>query len=167
LLAITIHAIEKGSVEMGETIGFSKEIHKKLAADLFNKTWDLLDKPNRTPEEDLEMIHTAHASRYHWGQVGTPLEFQRGEWQISRVYAVLEMGESALFHAKIALRTCQEKGIGDFDLAFAYEAIARANTILKNTAEKAKYLALAKEAGEKITDEGNRDYFFSELETIS
>jgi len=152
---------------MGEIKNISAEFHKKLAMDTFNKTWDLLDKTNRSEAENIEMIHTAHASRYHWGQVGTPLEFQRGEWQISRVYAVLGMGESALFHAETALKTCQEKGIGDFDLAFAYEAIARAYSILKNNAEKEKHLALAKEAGGKITDEGNRDYFFSELETIS
>ena len=152
---------------MADAIQISNDIQKKLAMDTFNKTWDLLDKTNRSEAENIEMIHTAHASRYHWEQVGTPLEFQRGEWQISRVYAVLGMGESALFHAEIALKTCQEKEIGDFDLAFSYEAVTRAFSIMKNDSEKEKYLSLAKEAGEKITDEGNRDYFFSELETIS
>jgi len=144
----------------------SKEVHKKLAIETFNKTWDLLDKTNRSEAENIEMIHTAHASRYHWGQVGTPLEFQRGEWQIARVYASLGMGDAALFHAETALKTCQEKGIGDFDLAFAYEAIARAYSILKNNAEKEKHLALAKEAGEKIDDGGNKEYFYSELDSI-
>src|SRR6056297_3541159 len=120
----------KGCEKMAEMIEITKEMHKKLAMDTFNKTWDLLDKTNRSEAEKAEMIHTAHASRYHWGQVGTPLEFQRGEWQISRVYAVLEMGESALFHAEIALKTCQEKGIGDFDLAFPYEAVTRAFSIM-------------------------------------
>jgi len=152
---------------MGDTNNITKEILKKLAMDTFNKTWDLLDKTDRTEAENVEMIHTAHASRYHWGQVGTPLEFQRGEWQISRVYAVLGMAETALYHGEIALKTCQEKGIGDFDLAFAYEAVARAFSMMKNHSEKEKYLILAKEAGQKIGDEGNRDYFFSELETIS
>lgn len=151
---------------MVDAIQISNDIHKKMAIDLFNKTWDLLDKTNRAEAENIEMIHTAHASRYHWGQVGTPLEFQRGEWQISRVYAVLGMGESALYHGETALKTCQEKGIGDFDLAFAYEAIARAYSILKNNTEKEKHLALAKEAGEKIADEGNRQYFLSELDSI-
>src|SRR6056297_3383811 len=99
---------------MGETKTISTEVHKKLAMDTFNKTWDLLDKTNRSEAENIEMIHTAHASRYHWGQVGTPLEFQRGEWQISRVYAVLEMGESALYHGEIVLKTCEKHDIGDF-----------------------------------------------------
>ena len=55
-----------------------KKIHHKLAVDCFNSTWSFLDKKDRTPEDDADMIHTAHASRYHWGQIGTPLEFQRG-----------------------------------------------------------------------------------------
>ncbi|MBB5034625.1 hypothetical protein [Prosthecobacter vanneervenii] len=45
--------------------------HKKMAVDLFNETWTLLDKTDRTPEEDARMSHLAHASRLHWGFVGT------------------------------------------------------------------------------------------------
>ena len=48
-----------------ETI--SLEQHEKLAKANFNKTWDFLDKKDRNPEDDLEMIHTVHASRFHWG----------------------------------------------------------------------------------------------------
>ena len=48
-----------------------KEAHRKLAVDLFNYTWKFLDKENRTVEEDDEMLHAAHASRFHWGKAGT------------------------------------------------------------------------------------------------
>jgi hypothetical protein len=47
-----------------------QETHKKFAVDLFNLTWDLLDKPERSADEDDKMIHAAHASRFHWGEVG-------------------------------------------------------------------------------------------------
>ena len=66
---------------------------RRLAADLFNHVWALLDTEGRTPEQDVEMIHAAHASRHHWGEVGTPVNVARGEWQISRVYATLGRGE--------------------------------------------------------------------------
>ena len=62
---------------------------KQLAKDLFNHVWTLLEKERRTTAEDDEMIHAAHASRYHWGKVGEPVNLARGEWQCSRVYAVL------------------------------------------------------------------------------
>lgn len=40
-------------------------LHRQLGIDLFNHTWELLDKPNRTRDEDDAMIHAAHASRFH------------------------------------------------------------------------------------------------------
>jgi len=33
------------------------ELHKKLAIECFNKTWDYIDMNSRTKEETLEMIH--------------------------------------------------------------------------------------------------------------
>ena len=45
---------------------------RALAIGLFNYTWTLLENPDRTPEQDDEMLHAAHASRYHWGEVGEP-----------------------------------------------------------------------------------------------
>ncbi len=65
------------------------ETRRRLAADCFNKTWTLMEKADRTPEDDDEMLHCAHASRYHWGEIGTAANRARGEWQCSRMYTVL------------------------------------------------------------------------------
>ena len=62
------------------------------AVDLFNYTWTLIEKADRTPAEIDEMIHAAHASRYHWSKAGTTVNLGRGEWQVARVYAVLGRG---------------------------------------------------------------------------
>lgn len=140
--------------------------HKKMAVDCFNGTWDLIDKADRDEADTLKMIHMAHASRYHWGEIGTPLQWSRGEWQISRVYALAGLGESALYHGKHALKYCLENSIGDFDLAFAYEAIARAYSVLANDAEKQTYKLKAEEASKGIEKKENLDYFLSELATI-
>lgn len=144
-----------------------QEWHKKQAVDNFNATWDLIDKTTRTKEEEVKMIHTAHASRFHWGEIGTPLHFARGEWQISRVYALVGNYESALYHGEYSLKLCQDNGIDDFDLAFAYEAIARAYMVSKQPDKMNKYLDLAKTACEHIADQGNKDYTLSELATIT
>lgn len=144
------------------------KMHEKLAKGCFNKTWELLDKSDRTPEEDNEMIHTVHASRYHWGVLvankqGTALNLQRGEWQVARVYTVLKREEPALYHANLCLKITQENKIGDFDLAFAHEAVARASALAGNKEDYETHLKLAKEAGEKIKDKGDREYFFEDL----
>lgn len=143
-----------------------KEFHKKMAVDLFNLVWTLLDKEKRTKKEEDTMVHAAHASRYHWGEIGTPLEFERGEWQISRMYSVLGRPQPALYHANRCLEICKENNIKDFDIAFAYEAVARAYAVADKKSESEKYVELAKKAGEDIEDEENQKYFFSELETI-
>ncbi|MFW9922370.1 MAG: hypothetical protein ACFFDW_03675 [Candidatus Thorarchaeota archaeon] len=142
------------------------EIFTKMAKQFFNHTWELLDKKERTQNEIDEMIHSAHASRFLWGKVGKPLNFERGEWQISRVYSVLNRSEPAFYHAKRCLAICLENNIEDFDIAFAYEAMARAHSTAGNIEEKEKYLTLAKSAGEKIKEKDDKNYFLSELETI-
>jgi len=148
------------------TQGGSEEVHSKLAVDLFNRVWELLDKVDRTPEEADEMVHAAHASRYHWGEIGTPLEFERGEWQISRVYSVLRRPEPALHHAKHCLEICEAAGIGGFDIAFAYEALARAHAIAGDKARTEEFVALAEKAAEAVEDEGNREYTLGEVASV-
>lgn len=101
------------------------EDERKLAADLFNGVWALMETEDRSAAQDDRMLHMAHASRYHWEQVGTPANLARGEWLCSRVYAVLRRPEPALHHARRVLELCTEHGLDDWDLAFAHEAIAR------------------------------------------
>ena len=152
---------------MGEEEKYSeKEWHKRSAINLFNLVWSLLDKKDRTKQEDDKMVHAAHSSRFHWGEIGTPLELERGEWQISRVYAVLNRPQAALYHGQRCMEICKENNIGDFDIAFAYEALARASADAGDKASCEKYVNLAKEAGEKIAKKEDKDYFFSELKTI-
>ncbi|MFN2187182.1 MAG: hypothetical protein ACK2T3_00285 [Candidatus Promineifilaceae bacterium] len=146
--------------------GITRDLHRQLAVDLFNSTWALIDKEDRTVADNDLMIHSAHASAYHWLQVGEPLNFERSHWQISRVYALLEQPEAALYHAQRCLQICEDEGIGDFDLAFAYEALARANSIGGDNEKAAMFAEKARGAGENIKRKDDRDYFFAELGTV-
>jgi hypothetical protein len=142
------------------------EWHRKLAAELFNGTWDLILKKRRTKEEVDAMIHMAHASRYHWSLVGGPKELAIGEWQISRVYAVLGRPEPSLFHAQRALEICEARRVDGFPLAYAYEALARAFAIAGKARLREACLKLAKAAGAKIADVEDRQQFFKDLRTV-
>ncbi len=99
---------------------------RRVASGLFNQVWSLLDTPDRTPQQDAAMVHAAHASRWHWGQVGGPEQWAVGEWQCSRVYAELGMGASALRHARACLELSTQDGVDPFVEASAHEAMARA-----------------------------------------
>ena len=39
------------------------EEQRALAIQLYNTTWELIDKPDRMQDDDDEMLHRAHASR--------------------------------------------------------------------------------------------------------
>ncbi|MFQ5871688.1 MAG: hypothetical protein ACE5IB_05985 [Candidatus Geothermarchaeales archaeon] len=143
-----------------------QEWHRKSAVDLFNSVWSLLEKEDRTREEDDRMVHAAHASRLHWGEVGTAVNLVRGEWQVSRVYSVLERPQPAMYHAMRCLEICEANDIGDFDLAFAYEALARASAVAGKKDKCQNYVELAKGAGEQIKEKEDRDLFFSDLDMI-
>jgi hypothetical protein len=141
---------------------------RKLGVDLFNYVWTLLERTDRTPDEDDEMLHAAHASRHHWGKSAAcrPENLARGEWQVSRVYSVLRRGEPALYHARRCLELCQAHGLGDFDLAYAYEALSRAAAVADLHAEAALHAAEARTAGDKIAEADDREQFARDLATL-
>ena len=140
--------------------------HRQMGAHLFNHVWSLLEAEDRTPEQDDEMLHAAHASRYHWGAVGEPVNLARGEWLCSRVYAVLGRAEPALWHGRRSLDLCDEHGLVDFDLAYAYEALARAHRVAGEAPEAEAYERLAAEAGEAIADLDDREHFLADFATL-
>ena len=142
------------------------EWHRKLAVSLFNETWTYLDKPNRTPAETDRMIHMAHASRFHWEQVGKPVNLGRGEWQVSRVHAIAGHADAALYHGMRCLEILQENEIGDWDVAAACEAIARAYMVAGDSEKTAEFIAKARQACESIKDPDDRDVVLKDLETI-
>jgi hypothetical protein len=125
-----------------------------------------MERTDRTPDEDALMIHMAHASAYHWLQVGAPENTARSHWQCSRMYTLLGRSEPALYHARLVLKVCERHGIGDWDLAFAYEALARATAVAGDTAESARWLAQARAASADIADEEDRQALLNDLATI-
>ncbi len=141
---------------------------RELAVALFNKTWDLLDKDNRTDGEDDEMVHCAHASRYHWSQAPEclPRNLAVGEWQCARVYSVLRRSEPALWHARRCLERCQDAGETGFFLGTAYEAMARAHRIAGDAGEASRWEERARNIAESLTDEEDRTQLLADLASL-
>jgi hypothetical protein len=135
------------------------------AIDFHGKTWELLEKKNRTPDENQRMLDYAHASLAHWRAAGAEVRHQRGQWLLSRVYAVLGEGRRALMHAQFCFELLEshKADMEDFDFAFAYEAIARAYAVNGDEAEAKRYIQMAQKAGEAIKEKEDKDIFFLEL----
>lgn len=65
---------------MSESGGFTlAEAQLELAKTTNGRVWKLFEKPDRTEDENDELVHAAHASAYLWLQVGTAVHWQRAE----------------------------------------------------------------------------------------
>lgn len=137
---------------------------------LFNAVWEMLDNPDRTPSQDDQMVHAAHASRWHWSQAGELAGAQQlavGEWQCSRVYSVLGRGEPAVHHARASLAVCEEAGLGDWVLAAAYEALTRASAAAGDAEGARAWLDRARTATAAIADPQDREVIDDDLASLA
>ncbi len=139
---------------------------RSLAAALFNEVWTLLAQENRTPTDDDRMVHMAHASRFHWGNVGTDQHRAIGEWQVARVYATLGRAEPALHHARRCVELAAGGGMDDWVAASAQEALARALAVAgdREAARDARDVGLG--LARDITDPEDREIVMADLDTV-
>lgn len=159
---------ERTMVSTPETVpgALTPEGERRLAADLFNHTWELLETADRTAAQNDRMIHAAHASRFHWEQVGDATNLIAGEWQCSRVYAVLGRGEPSMWHARRALALCEEAGVTGFFLAASNEALARASLVAGDRVAAAEAEAAAWAAAEAIDEDEDRQIFEQDMASL-
>jgi hypothetical protein len=136
--------------------------HRQLGVDLYNHTWRLVE----SRADDELMVNEAHASAYHWSRAPEcrPENVARGHWMISRVYTLVGRAEPALHHARRCLELCEAHGLRDWDLAFAYESLARAHRVAGDADAVARYRALAE--GVDIAEEEDRELLVQDLATL-
>ena len=139
---------------------------RRVAVDLFNHVWRLLEIDGRTQAQDDDLVHAAHASRWHWGRVGGPEQWAIGEWQCSRVYAVLGRGDQALFHAQRCLDLCDENGVESFVPASAHEALARAHAVRGDMEAARVERNLAYALAVELDDDDDRAVIEADLATL-
>lgn len=98
-------------------------------------------------------------------QVGT--RFARGlrRWLCARVYSELGRVEPALHHARRCFELVEQSpdAMEDWDLAGAYEALARAHAVAGDAAEAARYRDLGLEAVAKVADAEDAEHIAADL----
>ena len=149
--------------------GLDPAQHRAVAVALFNRVWGLLEADARTEQQDDEMIHAAHASRWHWAHAGVPDEVQRlavGEWQCARVYSELGRGEPAVHHARRALELAGQPGVESWVHASACEGMARAHRAAGDPGAFAEWQDRARAAVAAIEDAEDREVLERDLATL-
>lgn len=142
--------------------------HKYFSAHCFNRTWDLIDKSSRTPQEDLAMLSTSFASLWHWQQRKdvTFTNLSIAYWQLARVYALLRQVENARRFGQLCLEISQKEGVPPYYLGFAYESLARAELVADDRKQMQVYLDLALEASEMIQEKDHQKMLLDDLAAI-
>lgn len=153
---------------MADTPNFDvQRAHKFFSADCFNRAWALMDQDGgRSVEENMEMLHTAIASLWHWSQREdvAPDNLSIGYWQVSRVYCLIQQPHNARRYGLLSLQYA--KGLSPFLKGYAYETLARAEMIAGNRVMMKEYLEKANEMLAEIDDEENRLALEKDLGTI-
>lgn len=117
----------------------------------FNAAWELLEKRDRTSDDDEQMARLAQASLWHWTQRAdcSDENLSIGSWQISRIYAVLGEAGNARKYAQLCLDNAPADDA--FCLGYAYEALARAEAIADNHERAKQFLAESWRHSESVT----------------
>ncbi|HET7901653.1 MAG TPA: hypothetical protein VFL59_10730 [Candidatus Nanopelagicales bacterium] len=138
---------------------------RRVAVHLYNRTWDLLDLGDqRTEAQTHEMVDAAHASAWHWAQIGGLEQAVVGEWMISRVHASAGHGEAAVLHAQRAFTLLHSgDGLPDWLEASVQEGLARAHLAAgdRDAAEFAAHAAT--DSLDKIAEADDRELVASQL----
>ncbi|MCP4438366.1 MAG: hypothetical protein GY810_05425 [Aureispira sp.] len=143
------------------------EANHFFAIEYNNYVWQMIGKPDRTPEEDEEMINAAHASLLHWSKShkGSIVNIQRGEFMVALVYTYSGRKDNALHHARRCWQITQDNlnQMKGFDVSYAHSVLARAYALSGNQAGFTDHYTKAKETGQQIEKEGDKKLFLEDL----
>jgi hypothetical protein len=129
--------------------------HKRFAMSCNNRAWDLAAGP-RSTAETCEMLDIAHASAWHWSQVGTEQNRMRATMLLAEVHALAGDGASALAYAREMRSYFLGRETPDWELAFTHAICAHAAHAAGEANEHRISYGLAVQALDAIADPDER-----------
>jgi hypothetical protein len=140
--------------------------HRRFGGALFNDCWDLIENDGRTPDDDVEMLLAAMASRWHWAQVGGPEQIATGDWQVAHVASLLGLADLALLFAERNLSIATGEGWLGWRLASAHEGMARACAVAGDAERRDEHVTRARQALEVEADDELREVIAGQVDAV-
>lgn len=154
-----------GDLDLGEaTQQDDRADHRRLAISTNNRTWDLLGQHDPSDQHRASLLEAAMASAHHWALAveQDAVQNARAAWLVSRSAAVCGLADLAMTYAvRCQHLTGRCAGAADFDRAYAFEALARANALAGDLDEASRLRAQA--AAADIADAQDREIFEADL----
>lgn len=140
--------------------------HRYFAAQCFNDAWGLIEKPDRTPDDDRQMFLLNQASLWHWTRRPdcTEKNLSIGYWQASRIQSLLGNAVEATRYAELCLG--ESDGLPPFYVAYAYEALARAAKTAGDHDAMQKHLITARRLAGEVRDADSRQALIADLDSL-
>jgi hypothetical protein len=151
---------------MTDAGGDAATARKAFAVAAFNGAWDLIDKKDRTPDDDRQMLTLAFASRWHWAEVGTAENTVIADWQVAYVASLIGDAPLALSFAQTAYDSARRAGLPDWMQASTAEGLARAHACAGNSSAYETYANEARERCGQLDDEEDRELILGQLASI-
>jgi pentatricopeptide repeat protein len=82
------------------------------------------------------------------------------------MYTVAGRYAEALYWAERCVARCEAERIGDFDLAYAYEAMVRALALLGRVEDARSWFAKMQTAALDIVKDGDREWFEKDVASL-
>jgi hypothetical protein len=140
--------------------------HRKLGVKTYNRCWELLEQPERSRDDDLELLTLAFTSKYHWSFVAADKETIIGEWMIARAAAAVGEGHLSVTYAKLAHDLAQASGVEDWLVASSAEGVARAYAASGDLALRDEWCERAEGLVAAIADLDERALIASQLASV-
>ena len=130
--------------------------HRFFASTANNRAWEMAEQ--RASQVDLrELLNAAHASAWHWQEVGNELNRMRAVMLLAQAHAMAGFGSSALAYAEeVRSYFLAKPSTPDWELAFVYTVHAYAASVAGSVEQHSQSYVQAARALEGIGDEQER-----------
>jgi hypothetical protein len=145
-----------------------EELHKRhrwFAVECNNRSWTLIERPERTADEDDELLLRAHAAAFHWQAIGTEEQRALADLLLAHTHALIGRPDFASRYAGRAYGFFSAERREPWQRAFAEAAMAHAAAVSGRTLEHAAHYQRAGEIGASLGKE-DREIFLATFRTI-
>lgn len=168
LLAIVLAAAARSDDRAAQQTDM-QGVHRQLAASCFSDCWTLIERGNRTPAQDEQMLLLACASLWHWRQRDdcTPANLSIGYWQVSRVNALLGQADAARLFGQRCLQVAEESRLPPFYQGYGHEALCRAAVTAGDLPGARVHLVLARQQLLAVAGDEERQVLRADLDSLA
>ncbi|HET7065053.1 MAG TPA: hypothetical protein VFI49_12335 [Rudaea sp.] len=139
---------------------------RRLASLANNQAWALAEALRRTPEQDEEMLHAAHAAMYFWKIVGNAGNNARAAQLLAHVYALLNLPRPAAHYLSKSLPYFLQNDCAPSELAFAHAVAAHVASAEGSEEAHTRHYSQALAARAQIPEPKEREILDATLRVI-